>query len=69
MKFFGGKDRDPDDSLLNESIDRAKRNGRWLLNVDRAHNEIGCQPGEDGAGATSGPSCDTASSPKKGRRW
>jgi hypothetical protein len=70
MGLFSRNNDDRDRDMA-EAIERGKRQGSELLRVKRAHAEWDAdRPApERASGGTSGPSCQSASTPKRGRFW
>ncbi|MFF3323488.1 hypothetical protein [Streptomyces sp. NPDC002889] len=63
--------REPDDYDMGEEIDRAKRQGSQSLRIQYAHRILDSRrpaPDKSRKNNLSGPRCDDASTPKRGRR-
>ena len=74
MGIFNRRGRDADRDV-NADIERAKREGSELIRVDYVHNNI--EPlwpstqnrADRRSPRSSSPSCKSASTPQRGRRW
>ncbi|MCO8301670.1 hypothetical protein AB0B92_40910 [Streptomyces hygroscopicus] len=68
MSFFRRKNEDDPNEV--ESYERAKREGSELRQIAYTHSIVdNNRPDPDKPRGSVGPSCDTASTPRRGRRW